>query len=353
MAKPSKETAKSKKSDGFFRKFLNGAKKRYFNFMSKRVHRTLRRTLRRDYARPLNLPGYAAFTIYVWRVLWQNKKHFSVLMLVLFLMYVVLVGLGSQSTYSTLLDFLKESGNNVVEGDVGGVTQALTALLTISTVGFGGEVSEAAQIYSVLVLSFGWLAIVWILRSILAKKNFKVRDAIYNAGAPIVSIIVLLLVLAVQMIPIALAVVGYVSAQASGLLAGGVEAMLFWVAAGALSLVSIYWSVSTFFALILVSLPGTYPFKALSIAGDIMYGRRSKFVLRLVWLLFITAAMWLMTLIPIILFDMWLKDTWSAINWLPLVPFAVASLTIFALVWVCSYIYLLYRKVIAEDAKNV
>jgi hypothetical protein len=44
--------------------------------LSRRPHRAFRRTHRRDYVRSLNLPGYIAFTHYVWRTLWERKRVF-------------------------------------------------------------------------------------------------------------------------------------------------------------------------------------------------------------------------------------------------------------------------------------
>ena len=345
MAKRSKLTANIAKPFAI----LRGRVKK---FMSKRPHRSLRLTRRRDYVRPLNLPGYFSLTAHVGKTVWSYKKQLMPLTLVLLVLYVVLVGIGSQSTYSSLLDFLKEIGEDASVGEISTLTQAGVVLMTISTVGFGSEVTEVQLVFSILIVVFGWLVTVWLLRNLLANKKVNLRDGLYNAGAPLVSTLVIVLVFFIQLLPLSLAAVGFTAATNSGLIEGGVEAMLFWIAFLALTLISVYWSVSSFFALVIVTLPGTYPFKALSIAGDMMVGRRLKFVLRILWGFLLTVIAWVFILIVIILLDMWLKNIWTAIDWLPLVPFFVLVLTSFALVWLSSYIYLLYRKVVDEDAKN-
>jgi hypothetical protein len=65
----------------------------------------------------------------------------------------------------------------------------------------------------------------------------------------------------------------------------------------------------------------------------------------------VLAVAWLLVMIPVILFDTWLKGIWVAITWLPIVPFVLLGLTSLTIVWSASYIYLLYRKVVADDAQ--
>jgi hypothetical protein len=50
------------------------------------------------------------------------------------------------------------------------------------------------------------------------------------------------------------------------------------------------------------------------------------------------------------LFDAWLKGVFPAINWLPIVPIALLTLGTATVVWSASYIYLLYRRIIDDDA---
>jgi hypothetical protein len=145
--------------------------------------------------------------------------------------------------------------------------------------------------------------------------------------------------------------IGYSAAQSTGLLAGGVEAMLFWVAASLLALLSLYWVTSTMIALVVVTLPGMYPMRAIKTAGDLVIGRRLRILLRLLWMLLGLAVFWIIVMIPIILFDTWIKSLWPAIENVPTIPIVLLAMSSISVVWVSSYVYLLYRKVVDDDAK--
>lgn len=321
------------------------------NYMSRRPHRSFRMTRRRDYQRSLKLPGYLAFTHQVNSTLWRYRKIFLPLAIIYGLLSATLVGIGSQETYSTLVDTLQKTGAEVFEGNWGQLGQAGLLFASIATSGLTGTPSEAQQIYGTLLVLLVWLTTVWLLRNLLAGHKVRMRDGLYSAGAPIVPLFLIGLLLAVQLLPLALAVIGYSAASASGLLEGGVEAMLFWIAAGLLAVLSLYWVISTFFATIIVTLPGMYPMRALRTAGDMVVGRRVRILLRLLWMFLVMALAWALVLIPFILLDAGLKNLWPAIEWLPIIPVVLLLLGIASVVWSSAYIYLLYRKVVDDDAK--
>lgn len=321
------------------------------DFLSRRPHRSLRLTRRRDYVRSLELPGYIAFTHHVNKTIWSNRKLFFGLACIYLILFTVLVGLGSQETYNTLTDTLKETSASIVDGDLSQIGQASAVFLTIATVGISESPTEAQQIYAVLLGLLVWLATVWLLRNKMAGHKVKLRDGLYNGGAPILPLFVVCLVLIVQLIPILLAVIGYGAASASGLLDGGVEAMLFWMAASVLALLSIFWATSTLFGMIIVTLPGMYPMKALRNAGDLVLGRRVRILLRWLWMFLVLVVLWAVVLIPAIMIDLWLKDIWPFFINVPIVPVVLAMLGTVSVIWVAVYVYLLYRKVV-DERKN-
>ena len=61
-------------------------------------------------------------------------------------------------------------------------------------------------------------------------------------------------------------------------------------------------------------------------------------------------VIWLVIMIPIILFDGWIKSLFSEVAWLPIVPISLLVMSSFSVVWTASYVYLLYRKVVDDDA---
>ncbi|MFZ2126529.1 MAG: hypothetical protein WAV04_03405 [Candidatus Microsaccharimonas sp.] len=345
MPKNSKTIVQSAKQS------FSRARGRVHAYKDRRPHRSFRLTRRRDYMRSLKLPGYFAFTGYVNRTLWKHRKIFAILGVMYAVLSIVLVGIGSQETYTTLTTTLSETSAEVFEGNVDQLGQAGLLFLTIGISGLSGTLTEGQQIYAALLGLLVWLTTVWLLRNLLAGHKVRTRDGLYNAGGPLVSTFLVALLLVVQLLPIGLAIIGYSAATASGLLDGGVEAMLFWIAAVLLVALSLYWMTSTFFAMIMVTLPGMYPMRAVRTAGDMILGRRLRVLARLLWMLLSMFVTWAAVLIPVILLDTWLKSVWPQIQWLPVIPVVILLLSTFTIIWSSSYVYLLYRRVVDDDAQ--
>jgi len=326
-------------------------KQRYDSFLKRRPHRSFRQTRRRDYVRSLKLPGYIAFTNYVTRTIWINRKTFGFLGILYALMTVLLVGIASQDLFSTMANTINTTSGDLFASGFGQIGKAGLLFVTATTGGLSQPLTESQQIYAGIITLLTWMTSVWLLRNIMAGHKVKMRDGLYSAGSPIVSTFIIALVFIIQLLPLALAFIGYAAASATGLLDSGVEAMLFWIAAGLLAVLSIYWSTSTFFAMVIVTLPGMYPYRALKTAGDIVVGRRLRILLRLIWMVFMVIFTWAIIMIPIIMLDVWIKSFWTAIAWVPTIPILLLVLGAFTIIWISSYIYLLYRKVVADDAQ--
>lgn len=333
------------------KKAFTKTKKRVESFLVRRPHRSFKVTRRRDYTRSLKLPGYFSFTNYVRKTLWTNRKTFILLSLVYAIVTAVMVGIVSQTSYSTLTDTLRTTSGDLFVGSWGEISKASLLLLTAMTGGMSQNLTDVQQIYAGIIMLLTWLTSVWLLRNILAGRKVKVRDGLYNSGSPMLSTFLVALLFVVQLLPLALALIAYSAAATSGLLLGGVEAMLFWIAAGLLCLLSLYWITGTIFAMIIITLPGMYPYQAIKAAGDLVVGRRLRILLRFLWMVFIAILAWVIIMIPVILLDGWIKSVWSAVNWLPIVPVVLLALSSMTIIWVSSYVYLLYRKVVADDSK--
>lgn len=342
---PSK-TKSNKEKTVLHRVFL-AQKARFEAFRDRRPHRSFQLTRRRDYIRPLDLPGNISFTAEVTRTLWKYKKTFLWLIAIYIILYAGLVGVQSQETYGTISDTLKETGSEIFTGNWGAIGQASLLLATVASSGVSTESTEGQQIFSVLLFLMAWLTTVWLLRNLIAGHKVKLRDGLYNSGAPLFAMIIVTLFVAIQLIPIAVAAIGYTAATSTGLLAaGGAGAMLFWIGAALLTVLSLYWITSSLFAMIIVTIPGMYPYQAIRTAGDIMLGRRIKILLRWLWMSLMVVLAWAIVMIPIILIDMGLKSLWPVIAWLPIVPIVTLTMAAATTIWVSAYVYLLYRKVV-------
>lgn len=331
---------------------ISKVKQRTNDFLSRRPHRSFKITRRRDYVRSLKLPGYFAFTNYVRKTLWKNRNTFLLLALIYAIITAIMVGIVSQATYKTLTDTLRTTSGGLFEGGWGEIGKAGLLYLTAITGGMSQSLTDVQQVYTGIITLLTWLTSVWLLRNILAGHKVKVRDGLYSAGAPILSTFIVALLLVVQLLPFAIALIGYSAAASTGLLNNGIEAMMFWLAAGLLCMLSLYWITSTIFALIIITLPGMYPYQAIKAAGDLVVGRRLKILLRFLWMALTVAVTWAIIMIPIILFDSWIKNVWPTIDWLPTVPIVLLALGALTIVWVSSYVYLLYRKVVADGASS-
>ena len=319
-------------------------------FLRRRPHRSFRVTKRRDYRRSLKLPGYFMLTNQAWQLMRQHRRIFVGLAAIYAVLGVLLSGLMSQDTYQQLKDTINEANQ---EGALGAVIPTLALFAGVVTNQLGGStggVASSQQVVGALIGLYIWLTTIWLIRGVATGKRPKIRDGLYNAGAPVIALSVLVFIALVQLLPAAIAAIIYGAADTSGMLQQTVVLML---AAGATILIvtlSIYWLTSTLFAMVIVTLPGMYPLEAARLASDVVLGRRIRILLRLMWLLVVLAVVWAAVLIPVITIDGALKTVISALSWLPLVPLVALLLVAFSIVASACYIYLFYRKVVADDS---
>ena len=150
--------------------------------------------------------------------------------------------------------------------------------------------------------------------------------------------------------PAAVALILYSAADGSGLLDQTVMLMLAGGATLLVCMLSLYWVISTLFAMVIITLPGMYPLEALRLAGDIVTGRRLRILLRSAWLVVLLLLIWLVLLVPTIILEGLIRSSLPDLAWLPIVPVVALSITSFSVVFSALYIYLFYRKVVDDDA---
>lgn len=320
------------------------------NFLKRRPHRSFRMTARRDYKRSFKLPGYWAFINIVRKFVWQNKKVFGGMVFFYVMASVVIGGFGAQDVYSDMAATLRAGSGDLFSGNFGEVGQAGLLLAVSVTQGISPNLTEAQAILGGLMFFFVWLATVWLSRNLMAGHRPKVRDALYNCGSPIISTVIIGFIIMVQLLPAAIALIVFEAAYASGFSEVGVVAMLAWIVLALFSLLSIYWVIGSLVAMVIVTLPGMYPLQAIRAAGDMIVGRRFRVLLRVLWLAAVFFVIWVIIMIPLILFDDWLKKAVPAVSWLPLVPIALFTLSSATVVFSSTYIYLLYRRLVDDDS---
>lgn len=341
MAK--KNTKRTKFIKKISKPFIN-LKNRYTAFLKRRPHRSFRRTRRRDYKRGWSMPGYWAFTNEVRAILWSNKWLFTKFILVYGVFSFLIVGLLSQENYALLNKTVNNLGDNVVAGELSGLVQNIAIFGGVLGGAFSPNLSETQQIYSGLLFLLGWMTAVWLLRQIMAgHKNIRLRDGLYSSGAPLLSTFLVLLVVLIQLVPFALALVAYGTAFSVDIFDDQLFTTLFWVIELLLIVLSAFWLTSSLIGLVVVTLPGMYPLKALKASSDLVIGRRLRILYRYGWLAFSVIMIWAIVILPTIVIG---NIKWM--SWLPLVPIAVLFLSTVTLLWSASYVYLLYRKLVSD-----
>ena len=100
--------------------------------------------------------------------------------------------------------------------------------------------------------------------------------------------------------------------------------------------------------LIAVSAPGLYPFTAIETARNLIAGRRIRFLVRILYLFFWVALIYIVIVLPAILLDILVKGAFPWLNDLgiPFVPFVLLIVTVFIFIFISIYVYLFYRQLL-------
>ena len=272
-------------------------------------------------------------------------------MIILYALIIIFLGIiTSQSTYDSIGKLVSESLGKIFNGGVGQLLNA--GMLTFSSLAIDTTSLRAEQgVMLALLVLMTWLTAVWLLREILLGLKPKLRDGLYNATAPLISTSVVLLILLIQLSPVGIMALAYSALVSVHILTEGFGMMLFGLLAASVLTLVLYWVTSTIIALVVVALPGMYPLRAIQAASDLVVGRRLRIMLRIVWAFVYSSVIWCVVMVSLVLLERGLSSKLKWLESVPIVPFAGAFMMALLFVWLAAYIYLLYRKVVADDAK--
>lgn len=320
---------------------------------SKRVnpHKSFKRSYREDYKRELEVPGIMYHIFASFRIIFKNWKLFLPLLIISVVLSAVFIGIMDEASYVQFQDILDETSVQFAGGDVGDVVKAgLLLISTFTTGGLSGDSSEAATVFGVIIFLMIWLVTIFLLRHRLAGHKVKLRDGLYNAMTPLISTFVVFIVALIQCIPIFILIIAFSAAVQTEFLTTPFYALVFFIFAALMILISGYLLSSSLIAFVAVSAPGLYPMEALHTASDLMMGRRIKFIIRLIALLFALAIVWVIVMLPLILFDLFMKKfEWT--SGIPFVPICLTTMTCFTGIYVTTYLYLYYRWMLGYEEK--
>lgn len=332
------KSAKKGKIKAFFAKI---AKKRA-DYRKKHVvlHRSFRRSYREDYQREVSAPGLLNHAMTTFGVIFKHWKTFLPFILLMAGLYIVLVGLMSEDFYQELQATI-DSNNGESLGNF-----AKSGLLLLSTITTGGLTTgkdDIGFLFTIILFLIMWLVTIYLLRKWYAGAKPKLRDGLYNALTPLISTLLVFIVIFIQCIPAMLVAITLSAAQVTGFLSTPFYALIYFIFAALMLLITGYLLSSSLIALVAVTVPGVYPMAALTTASDLMVSRRLKLITRVLYLLLVVIIIFIVTMLPIMVIDLWLKGLWSWLANVPIVPFCLLVVTCFVFIYATAYLYRYYR----------
>ena len=343
---------------GFLRKVFSWIKEKYLLIKNKivspdrvKLHKSFKRSYREDYRREIEVPGITYHALKTFKVIFKNWELFVPLLIIVVVMAIVFIGLMNESTFQQFQQVLNQTTEQMGFGDIGYIAKA--GLLLISTVTTGGLSSTAKEtntIFGVLIFLIIWLTTIFILRHRLAGHKIKLRDALYNSLTPMISSFVVFAIAVIQCVPIFLLVIVYSAAVQTDFLATPFYALVFFIFAAVMIILSGYLLSSSLIAFVAVSAPGLYPMQAMHTASDLMMGRRVKFIIRIISLILVLVLTWVIVMVPLIAFDLLMKNfEWAAS--IPFVPVCLLVMTCFTGIYITAYLYFYYRWMLDYEEK--
>lgn len=265
------------------------------------------------------------------RILRQNWMLFAMVILVYGILNIILVrGLGGGADVKSL--------KSTVDAALGGHTSSVVSgfSLFVYMLGSGGNTTSATtsnsyQFIWVLIVS---LVLIWTLREAYAKHKVRARDGFYRGMYPLIPFVMVLLVVALEILPLVIGAFLYNTVITNGIAAASFEKGLWFGVMLSFGLVSIYMIASSIFALYIVCLPGMTPMKALRSARQLVLFRRWAVIRKIIFLPVVLIVAGGAIMIPLI--------SWAA----PAAPWALFVLTMVGLAILHSYMYTLYRELL-------
>lgn len=315
-------------------------------------HKSFRRSYHEDYVRKTETPGLLEHAMTTFQLIFKHWRTFLPLIIIMTISYIVLVGLMNEELYLQFQDSINETSAELANGEIGNFAKAgLLLLSTITTGGLNTGMDETQMVFMLFLFLVMWLTTIYLMRHFVAGGKPKLRDALYNALTPLISTLLVFCVIFIQAIPAMLVIITYSAAVATGFLSTPFYALVYFIFAALMILITAYLFSSSIIALVAVTAPGVYPITALSSASDLMNGRRVKFIIRIVYLIIVVALIYAIIMTPIILVDLWLKGICEFIAGWPIVPFFLLVVTCFSFVYATVYLYRYYRWLLDYQEK--
>ncbi len=264
------------------------------------------------------------------KTLKTNWKLFLVITLIYGFLTVILVrGIGGALN----LNELKTALQNGFSGSFSNLFTGLT-LFSYLISSAGASVNPAGGVYQSILIVITSLVVIWALRQVQAGNKISAKDAFYQGTFPLIPFILVLLVIGLQLLPLAMGSWLYSTVVTYSIAVTELEKFLWAVLALLLALLSIYMICSSVFALYIVTLPNMTPMKALRSARQLVLYRRWAVFRKVIFLPISLLIIGAIIMIPLIIFVT------------PLAEWVFFILSMLTLVVVHTYMYRLYRELL-------
>lgn len=315
--------------------------------------KSFRRTYREEYKDGFEPPKLLSHTTRTYGILFKNRRVFGGLLLSVVIFTTLFVGLLSQSKINDVMAGLSTNEQAANFANLGNVATATIQLVsTIATGGISQSLTNDQSTTLGLIFIIVWLITAYLLRQILAGKRVTLRKGLYNALGPLISTLIVLIAILIQLIPIFLLIIFYSAAVQTDFLSTPFYALLFLIFAILMILLSGYMISSSIIALAATTAPGVYPRSALRAASDLMLHRRTRFIFRLILLIFILILNCVIVMLPVILIDNALKQSFDWMGDIPVTSFFMLLITIFNFIYSSAYIYLYYKEILNYESSR-
>lgn len=277
------------------------------------------------------LPSVWKLTATSLQLLRQNWRLLIGIVAIYAILSLVLVrGLTNNADINTLRQQLNQASNGQYAQLASGV--GVFAYLIGSA---AANLSGGYQLFLLLVTS---LAIIWALQQITIGQRTSVRSAYYRGMSPLVPLVLVLLVIGLQLLPLALGLTAYSILINNGILIGFLEQTLAIVLLIGMAILSLYMVSSSAIALYLVTTPGMTPRQALRAAKQLARGQRWTLMRKIAYVPLALLISGTIIMVPAI----------GAFGGGAAAVFFVFTLA--GLLTMHTYLYTLYRVVAHEEA---
>lgn len=278
------------------------------------------------------LPSVITLCRQTLRTLRQNKRYF--IRFTLLYAFITLLFVQTAAGFANINQAKEE-----LAGTTGGSLQTSLVLYATLVGSAGKYADQVVAVYQfILIVMFG-LAAIYALRHMYeasgkTKSKVGVKESLYRGMGPLVPLLLVIAVLALQLLPLSIGTGLYSTVVTNGLAVTNVERSVWVLFVSLLAILTFYLLSGSIFSLFIVTLPDMTPLRALRASRELTRFRRMSVIRKLILLPIIIVLAGGLIMLPFIL-------------WLPSVAAIVFYLlSVLTLPLVLTYFYSLYRSML-------